>query len=145
MAGTVVVTSDTVFGETWGKGYSREILLTCTADASAHTYPSTELVAMVDAAFSITKGRTLQGWGLWMIETDPGATGPTDDTDFVLNSANGTDMLGGNGANAIDNATNNIVYPPVSPMFIGPSITLVISNNAVNSAIVYIKLYLVRG
>ena len=79
-----------------------------------------------------------------MVETDPGATGPTDNTDFVLNTENGTDMLGGNGANAIDNATNNLVYPPVSPMPIGPVLTLAITNNAVNSAVVVIKLYLVR-
>jgi hypothetical protein len=121
-------------------GKSRELTVLCTADDGAATYPSTDLANLS----GLTHG-PLTGWGLWMVETAPGATGPTDDSDFVLNSANGTDLLGGNGANAIDNATKNLVYPPVSPMVIGPTLTLVISNNAVNSATVYIKLCLVRN
>lgn len=41
----------------------------------------------------------LKGWILYSLETDPGATAPTDDYDVVINDANGLDMCAGNAAN----------------------------------------------
>ena len=39
---------------------------------------------------------------LYSVETWPGATAPTDETDFtLLNAVTGEDMMGGNGAGAI--------------------------------------------
>lgn len=121
-------------------GKSRELTVLCTADDGAATYPSTDLANLS----SLTHG-PLTGWGLWMVETVPGTTGPDDDTDIALNTENSTDALGGNGTGAIDNATNNLIYPPVSPFIIGPTLTQSISGNTTNSAVVYVKYYLVRN
>jgi hypothetical protein len=141
MAGTVAVSSDILYPKAgvFGEQNTREVTLLCTADDSDASYPDTNIVYL-----SGYEHGPLSGWGLWMVETDPGTTGPTADTDLYLKTANGTDILGGNGENAIDNATNNLIYPPVSPFMIGGTLTQDIDNNAVNEAVVTIKYYLVR-
>lgn len=136
--GTVTFSSDVVYPSS-ENGYTREVAVLCTASSSDASYPDTNLVTL-----SGLLNGPLSGWGLWMVETDPGTTGPTDNTDLYLKTANGTDILGGNGENGIDNATNNLIYTPVSPFYIGGTLTQDIDNNAVNSATVTIKYYLVR-
>ena len=117
----------------------REVTVLCTADDGTAAFPDQNLCTIA----GLVNG-PLSGWGLWMVETDPGSTGPTADTDLYLKTANGTDILEGNGVDGIDNATNNLIYTPVSPFYIGPTLTQDIDNNSVNSAVVTIKYYLVR-
>lgn len=80
--------------------------------------------------------------------TNPGATGPQSNYDIVLNNADGIDVLKGAGANRhtsnsehdpVEMNTNNRVGVPVAAE---DTLTLVLSNNNVNSAEVVIKLYI---
>lgn len=109
----------------------KEVTLTCTADAAAATYPSTTLTSV------------LKGWWLEKVITNPGSTGPTDNWDYVLNDADGVDMLGGTGANRSITASQ-ANWPLVATGVyraqpINNSVTLVITNNSVNSATVVMK------
>lgn len=135
MAGTV-----TQLLEMFGPARNLATLtFTCTADADDASYPST--------AISTAYWNLIKGWELGKIQTIPdGVTAPDDDTDFTLKDSNGVDVLGGAGANKIMNATNKEFYPDVDG---GPAtqelnsiLTLAISNNATNSAITTIKLFL---
>jgi hypothetical protein len=137
MPGSVTLGSDKIFRTK--DTVSREVTIACVGDASNGTIPDTNL-----AVISGLEHGPLTGWGLWMVETIYGATGPTDDSDLYLKTEDGTDVLGGNGVNTIDNAANNLVYPPVSPYIIGTTLTLDVDNQAVLSATYEIKLYLTR-
>ena len=86
----------------------------------------------------------LGGWWLWRIDIYYGSTGPTDDTDFYLYSLDDRiDVLGGNGVDQIDNATDNSFYPLTSSQFLfGTEIFDIPDNNSVNNAITYIVFHL---
>lgn len=132
MAGTVVLSSDKMYGE------MREVIFTCTSDASLATIPDTDLCALAGTVYG-----TLSGWALAAVETKPGTTGPTDNTDMYLLTDFGSDMLAAGGENMIDNTTPNLIkLNPV--VWIGPKMTLDVNAQAVNSAVYYIKLTLVR-
>jgi hypothetical protein len=80
------------------------------------------------------------------IVTNPGATAPTDNWDFVLNDSDGVDVLGGAGANR-DTANSEQVYPTISgatiPVWLEKgTYTLAMSGNSVNSATGTVTLYL---
>lgn len=122
---------------------SCKIVLTCTADAAAATYPATVINSITNIA-----DYDLRGMFLSEVKTIPGTTGPTDNTDFTITDEYGIDILTARGSNAIDNATSNWItsggssnYP--MPLITG-NLTLTISGNAVNSAVVTIVLNLVR-
>jgi hypothetical protein len=90
------------------------------------------------------------GYFLCSMETNPGATAPTDDYDIVINTAGGADLLGGAGANR-DAANTEIAYPTIDSTSgqkgcvpINSALSLVLSGNAVNNATVAIKLLFVR-
>ena len=121
-----------------GKHETRELTIACVGAASGGAIANTDLCAI-----SGLKAK-LQGWGLWAVETIPGTPGPTDDSDVYLKTADATDMLAGNGVDQLDNAVNRFIYPPVSPMPIGPTLTLDVDGQSVNSAAYKIKLYLAR-
>lgn len=124
MPGTVVITHEK-------RGSVRKIVMTCTADAAAATFPNTVLPSF--------QGRLLH------LETDPGATAPTALYDVTITDAHSLDVLQGVGANRSATVTEraNIVYsggldhPYVS---ISDVLTLAIANNAVNSAVIVIEL-----
>jgi hypothetical protein len=126
MPGTVVETA-----EQWGP--IGVVTLTCTADAAAADYPSTALLAKI-------------GGKLIAMDVNPGPTGPTDLYDAVLNDDGGLDILQGLGANLLIATSESKaivrsgteIHPPVS---IGDTLTLVLTNNSVNSALTVIKLY----
>ena len=132
MAGTVVETHTK-------RGPIGLITLTCTADASAATFPATPL---------LTK---FSGELLRMV-TNPGVTGPTNLYDIVLTDVDGVDVLYGAGANLLIATTedNPLVvtataaskgyqmHPPIS---VEDVLTWTITNNSVNSAVVVAKLY----
>lgn len=118
-------------------GNIRRVTLTCTADASDGSFPSTALTTKFE-------GRLLK------LVTNPGATAPTDNYDLVLNDQNGADVLQGVGANrdTTNTETAVIVYsgtgthPAVDD---SDTLTLVITNNSVNSAITVIDIYYALG
>ena len=115
------------------------ITLTCTADSGDATFPATPLVTKFSGE-------------LIRMVTNPGATGPTNLYDLTLDDADGIDVLYGAGDNLLIATTEdnpNVVtetaaskgyqmHPPIS---VADTLTLTITNNSVNSAVVVVKLY----
>ena len=108
---------------------------TCTADASNGSFPVLTVVGFQD-------------YHLFTIETWPGDPSPTDATDFTLidDATIGEDLLGGTGTDAIDATTKKTLIPYSSTMdlfytpLIKGDITITVTNNSVNSAIINIRL-----
>lgn len=118
-------------------GNVRKITFTCTADAADGSFPATALTQKIE-------GRLIA------IETDPGSTAPTDNYDIVITNGGGIDVLQGVGANR-DTANTESAQIVVSGTSLRPTVdetdtlTLTITNNAVNSATVVITLYYALG
>lgn len=83
---------------------------------------------------------------LRILETDPGATAPTANYDIAITDAQGFDVLQAVGANRHTSATEKAsivfsatsIHPLVSESDV---LTLAITNNSVNGALITIKLY----
>lgn len=118
-------------------GNIRKVTIACTADAADATFPATVLTAKFE-------GRLL------VLETDPGATAPTDNYDIAITNAAGVDVLQGVGANR-DTATTEQAQIVVSGTSLRPTVdetdvlTLAITNNSTNSAVVTLVLYYALG
>ena len=113
------------------------ITFTCTADSSDGSFPATTVTA------ADIKGSLLQ------IVTDPsGDTAPQDNYDITLTESGGADLLLGVGANR-DTADTEVAIVQSSGarsvVAETDTLTLTITNNNVNSAIVVIKLYWSEG
>lgn len=126
MAGTVTETHT-------ARGPIGCVTLAIVADASDGSVPSTALVTKIS-------GRLLA------LETDPGATAPTSNYDIVINDQNGIDVLQGVGANRHTSTTEKvpIVYSTTSmhpPVAKSDTLTMAVTNNSVNSALITVKLY----
>ena len=109
------------------------ITFTCTADAADGSFPQTNITDAIE-------GELLQ------LETNPGATAPTANYDIVLNDDQGADVLMGVGANRHTSTTEiaGIVFSGTSyHPYVDKTqtLTLVITNNSVNSAGIVVKLY----
>lgn len=78
------------------------------------------------------------------VETDPGSTGPTDNSDLDLyhtvGGAAAAEMLGAQGDDILDNATNNHVTLTTKVMACGP-LGIDMQNNIVNSANFRLRIY----
>lgn len=125
MAGTVTQTY-------YNLGIVRKVVLDCVADAADASVPDTALTQKIEGF-------------LTHIETNPGATAPTDSYDITLEDAEGLDVLMGAGANR-DTTASEIAACPIGTVFNPPltldqTYTLKIANNAVNSAIIKIILF----
>lgn len=125
MAGTVVETHTR-------RGGIGVITLTCTGDAADGGFPATALVTKIS-------GRILA------LETNPGATAPTDNYDITL-MQDGYDVLQSLGANrdTLNTERVAIVYSgtAVRPeTAITDTWTWTIVNSSVNSAIIVAKIY----
>jgi len=131
-AGTVTETSIERLAGT--SGYV--LTLTCTADSAAATYPSTATSAGVN--------ELIDGLYLYQVETDPGATAPTDNYDIEIRSARAVDLMGTGLANR-DTANTEIAYPGSMTPLVDGALTIVISGNSVNSAVVVMRLYFSRS
>lgn len=113
------------------------ITFTCTADSSDGSFPDTIVADKIE-------GRLLA------LETNPGATAPTDNYDVTIEDGGGHDVLEGVGANR-DTATTEkatVVYlgTSVHPVVDdSDTLTLKIGGNSVNSAVTVIKLYYAKG
>lgn len=120
---------------------AKVMILEFTANTADHTIP--------DYTFSAADLAFVQGLYLYFIQTNPGATGPTNGAwDVTIKDANGYEILG----NAADNLSStdtqtkfplfdgaNISYPIMA----STSYTITIEGNAVNSANAVIELYFV--
>lgn len=124
MAGTITQTLDE-------RGDVGVVTFTATADASDGSFPEVAIAAKLSGK-------------LLALETNPGATAPTDNYDILLDDAEGKDVLEGVGANR---DTTNIekvavllssLHPPVAKSDV---LTFKITGNIVNSAQIIVKLY----
>ena len=112
----------------FGNGHGYKTVCTVTADSGGTTF-NTLLLPV-----------GLGGQYLYMLITVPGGTAPTVDTDLVINmdSATGPDILGGSGANMVDNATTNAWRPTVNSVAasvpIYGDLYVGVSNNSVTNA-----------
>lgn len=129
-AGTITQTHNTT-------GNIRKVTFTCTADAADGSFPATVVAAKFE-------GRLIA------LETDPGSTAPTDNYDIAITNGAGSDVLQGLGANR-DTANTETAQIVVSGTSLRPTVdesdtlTLAITNNAVNSATIVITLYYALG
>ena len=121
------------------------ITLTCTAGAAGgapgdHLYPATVINTLTDIA-----KYDLRGLKLYSLVTKPGTTGPTDNSDMTITDVYGIDILGGAGANIVDNTAANRVFinPDTAASIITGNWTLNITNNSVDSAVTTVVLELV--
>jgi len=119
------------------------VTYTCTADVSAHTFPSTVISG------TATASKLLWGWYLYSVETLSGATQITNSSSYTIKDASGFDLMGTKGASAISNSTTVGVKTfafPASGGFsptVGP-LTLAITGNSVDSAVVTVELTFVK-
>ena len=129
-AGTISVISDVQPDE-----YTRIVVYSVAFDSAAASPAATALNSI-----SVLGGLNhpgMGGWWLLSVSTLYGSTAPTDDTDLYIYRNYGTskiDILGGNGANSIDNAVNNTIFPATSTRALMGDEIISISNNSVNSA-----------
>ena len=133
MAGTIteVLTS--------GRPPVKVITLTCTADSSDGSYPST---ALTNIPHNEVGGRLLQ------IATDPGSTAPQANYDIAITEGGGADVLLGVGANRHTSNSEVAVIESngAHGVYAGTdTLTIAISNNNVNSAGITIKIYYTEG
>jgi hypothetical protein len=144
-AGTVTAADEKIFDHN-GEWVFYRIVLTCTADAAAATYPDTTISSALSGV-----DESLDGMKLYKVFSvgNHGGTEPTNDTDLYLYIKAGTvakavDMLDGAGVDAIDNDANAVLYPAINgqaaEFIVFDDITIDIDNNAENSAVVYIEM-----
>ena len=133
MAGTVTQAVTTVVDPV------KVVTLTCTADSSDGSYPATALTGIP------SNGR---GGRLLQIITDPQSTAPQDNYDITVTDSGGADLLLGVGANR-DTANTEVAVIATNgahSVYAGTdTLTLNITNNNVNSAVIVIKLYYTEG
>jgi len=92
------------------------------------------------------------GWWLFKVEYLYGAASPpTDDSDlYIWSTEDRLDILGGNGVNQVDNATDHTIYPATSTQPLTGGEIIDIDNNAVYAQLTtsapqcYIILYLYK-
>jgi len=120
-----------------------EVRLECTADSAAATYPAYTLKSKGGNTIDLT------GYFLYSAKAWPGATAPTDATDLTITDIDGVDLLGGRGTDFIDatskTSTSAGTLVTDMPMPITSNLTITITNNAVNSAVCYIKLLFIES
>lgn len=112
-------------------GPIRTITATCTASSTDGSFPATALPAF--------EGR------LQTVRQNPGSPAPTDNYDYTIVDGDGIDRIQGVGANR-DTANSEeelIVYTSTGEhpvVDINETLTLTITNNSVNSAVIVITL-----
>jgi hypothetical protein len=121
-AGTCTVTYPSTYSTSIQK-----VLVSCTADSSAATYPNATVIAK-------------RGW-IFLAETNPGSTAPTAAYDIVVNNTNDADVMSGALGDRSASATERAV-PAKSGWVDGGALTVVTSNNSVNSATFTLTLWI---
>lgn len=107
----------------------RRVVLTCTADAADGSFPEFDLTG-------------LEGT-LLAVQTNPGATAPTDNYDVTLVDGDGLDRFNGVGLNRDTTTSERVVISGAPFVAIGEALTLTITGNSVNSAVIVITIYYV--
>jgi len=105
-------------------GQVRRITITATADASNGSYPAIPVPGI--------DGRLIQ------VATNPGSPAPTANWDLALNDEDGFDLTGGNGQNRHTTNTEQVALDKYISNDEG--LSLVITGNSVNSAVIVIRL-----
>lgn len=113
--------------EVKSSGHVRIRTVSCTADASAATFPATTI-------------SDVDGY-LMLVVTDPGSTAPTDNYDITLVDSNNMDVMGDNLLNR-DTSNSEQASPSETPRYVNGDLTMNITNNAVNSATLTVTLYI---
>lgn len=123
-----------------GRPQMAKLVLTCTADAANASFPATILNDLQSQFL-------LEGLQLYSIKTIPGATAPTADSDITVTDEYGVDLLGGKGTNLISNTAKKwALFGPqnyTASALITGDVTINISNNNVNSAVLTIVIELI--
>lgn len=128
-AGTITYTEKKLPNNVW------VITFTCTGDGSGGSYPS-----------DVSNAMDIEGY-VFLVITNPGSTGPTDDYDIVLNDADGVDIMGGQLEDR-DESNSEQAVPYIDGVrgsrYVHGVLTPVITNNSVNSAVTVITIYFYR-
>ena len=127
-AGTVTQTDVQIYPNT------RALTFTCTADSAAHTYPATGSDGNIDGY-------------VFLVVTNPGTVGPTDNYDITLTDADTVDVMGGELLNR-DILNSEQAVPLIDGVFgsrfvKGPLI-ITITNNLVDSAVTVVTVFYYR-
>lgn len=132
MAGTITVTRNKIYGDD-KKNVIEKVTATCVADSADGSFP----VAQIPLHGEILR-----------IVTNPGATAPTDNWDFILGDPddNALDVIVAAGANR-DTATTEQIKPLINSnvLKISGVHALTITGNSVNSANIEIHFYMQVG
>jgi hypothetical protein len=119
-----------------------ELTFDCTASAVDGSFPA--------IAFDAKWLNALRGWHCYRARTDPGTTAPTANYDITITESGG-DVFGGNLVNRSATATefsapyiDGPTAKAVGAVTMADTWSLVITNNAVNSAAIEITLYFFR-
>src|SRR5208283_2089708 len=103
----------------------------CTADAATGSYPTTLVTPVVPSA--------VLGSRISTAEFAPGSPAPTASWSVTLTDTLGLDLLAGNGASLSATATTGVTIGSIP---ITSTLTLAITGNSVNSAVVTIVVYI---
>lgn len=116
------------------------LTFSCVADASDGSYPST--------ATSDTITGAIKGFYVTEARTSPGLPAPTTLYDIVLNDAAAIDLMGGTLANRSATLPERAIPMLASGIYgataVDGAVTLVITNNVVQSAATTVKVFLSR-
>uniref|UniRef100_A0A6H1ZDE1 Uncharacterized protein n=1 Tax=viral metagenome TaxID=1070528 RepID=A0A6H1ZDE1_9ZZZZ len=127
-AGTVTQTDVQIYLNT------RALTFTCTADSTAHTYPVTASDGNIDGY-------------VFLVVTNPGTVGPTDNYDITLTDSDAVDVMGGELLNR-DILNSEHAIPLIDAVFgsrfVKGPLTITITNNLVNSAVVVVTVFYYR-
>jgi hypothetical protein len=102
---------------------------TATADSGDASFPATITTSKIDGF-------------VFMVITNPGATGPTDDYDITLTDADGVDVAAGYLADR--DISNSEQYVLDRPRYVDGDLTITITNNSVNSAVSVIQVFYIK-
>ena len=114
----------------------KALTVTCTADASTANFPT--------MAINATNTAALKGWYLYKVQTNPGATAPTDNWDFTITDSDGIDVLQGAGANRHTTTSQRVSPTYYEPLLGTWTLAITDSSNLVNSAVIAFTLFFVR-
>ena len=128
-AGTITQTDVQIYPNT------RALTFTCTADASAHTYPVTASNVDID------------GYVFLVVTNPSGVTAPTDAYDITLTDSDGVDVMGGELADRSDSNSEQAV-PLIDGVFgsrfVKGPLTITITGNSVDSAVTVVTVFYYR-
>jgi hypothetical protein len=125
---------------------------TCTVsyanvNSEVSTITWTWTASIDNATVPSTASGAVKGW-VFMATTDPGATAPQALYDIVLNDSDSVDIFGAElndrSATVSQHAVPKIGSSYYGPRFVNGTLTMILTNNNVNSATGILKIYYYR-